>query len=320
MTEMTISEKELVEGFISEKIIEISKTVGNGIAISALSGGVDSATVTLLGHKALSSNLKVYFIDNGLMRKNEPQEVISIFADIGINVRLIDAKEAFFTALKDVESPEEKREIVSKIFYKDIFGQIVRESGAKYLLQGTILTDIEETVANIKRQHNIFEQLGINTQESFGYKIIEPLAHLRKNGVRKVAMSLGLPEKIFNRPPFPGPALATRIIGAITPENIELIRRATVIVEEALKPWNTFQNIAILHKDRVTGTRNGERSFGKQIEVRSWNSIDALTAEPMDIPHKFLVELADEITREIEEVVSVTYNITKKPTLTMEAI
>jgi len=306
--------------FIKEKIEEISKTVGSNSAITALSGGVDSSTATLLGYKALSKRLKVVFIDNGLMRENEPQEVASIFEELGILVEIIDAKKQFFNALKGVTGPEQKREVVTQTFYKKIFAKLVRESGAKCLLQGTILTDIEETIAGIKRQHNVFEQLGIDPEKAFGYKIIEPLRQLRKDGVRKIAKVLGLPKSIYERMPFPGPALAARIIGEVNPERIKIIRKATAIVEEELKESGAFQYLAILHHDRVTGIKNSKRDFGLQIEIRCWESVDARTAAPTRLPYDILETLAKRITSEVPGVVCVTYNITSKPPSTMEAI
>jgi GMP synthase (glutamine-hydrolysing) len=221
------------DGFIEEKIAEISSTVGDGVAINALSGGVDSAAVTMLGHKAIGERLKTYFIENGLMRQDEPQKVVALFADLGVHVEVIDARDEFFLALKGLTDPEEKREAVTQTFYRDVFGRLVRESGAKFLLQGTILTDVDETVAGIKRQHNVFAQLGIDPQEAFGYKILEPLVQIRKDGVRKVAAALGLPASTYQRMPFPGPALATRVIGEVTPERLDLVRQATAITEEA---------------------------------------------------------------------------------------
>jgi len=317
--EITANELD-VEKFIKDKAAGISEAVGNDTAINALSGGVDSSTVTLLGHMALDKKLKTYFIDNGLMRKGEPQEVVSIFSKMGVNVEIIDARQEFFAALKDIDDPEKKREAITQTFYKKVFGRLVKESGAKHLLQGTILTDVDETVAGIKRQHNVFEQLGIDPQETFGYKIIEPLLQLRKDGVRKVAEGLGLPEVIFNRPPFPGPALAARVVGAITPEDVELVRQATVIMEEVFGDMDSFQNMAILHKDRVTGMRNGKREFGRQIEIRCWESTDARTATPMRVDYKTLFYLADRITKEVQGVVSVTYHIAEKPPSTMEVV
>jgi len=306
--------------FIHEKVEEIQRIVKDGMAINALSGGVDSSTVTMLGHRALGDRLKTVFIENGLMREGEAEKVAGLFKRLGVTVDVIDAKNEFFAALQGVADPEEKREAITQTFYKDVFGRLVKGSGAKHLLQGTILTDIDETIAGIKRQHNVFEQLGINPQEAFGYQIIEPLIQLRKDGVRMVGAALGLPAEAFDRIPFPGPALAARVIGAITPERIETVRKATVVVERLLKDTGAFQYMAILHKDRVTGMRNGLRDFGQQIEVRCWESVDARVATPTPLSYEILEKLAGEIIREVPGIVSVTYNIAPKPPSTIEAV
>jgi len=306
--------------FIAEKVAEIKNAVGAGTAINALSGGVDSSVVTMLGHKALGDRLKTYFIDNGLMREGEPEQVVALFASLGVRVEKVDAQDEFFDALKGVADPEEKREAITQTFYKRVFGRLVKESGARRLLQGTILTDVDETVAGIKRQHNVFEQIGIDPQEAFGYRILEPLVQIRKDGVRKVGEDLGLPRSAYDRPPFPGPALAARVIGEATRERIALVRQATVLVEQRLLPTGAFQCMAILHEDRVTGMRDGERDFGLQIEVRCWDSVDAREATPTQAPYDTLLALAKQITDEVPGVVSVTYNITTKPPSTMEAV
>ena len=306
--------------FISEKVKDIKDTVADGIAINALSGGVDSSTVTMLGHRALDSQLKTVFIENGLMRQGESDQVVGFFQKLGVTVEVVDARREFFAALEAITDPEQKREAITQTFYRDVFGRIIRDSGAKYLLQGTILTDVDETVAGIKRQHNVFEQIGINPQEAFGYKIIEPLIQLRKDGVRRLGKALGLPAELFERIPFPGPALAARVIGEVTPERIETVRKATVIVERLLKDTGAFQYMAILHEDRVTGMRDGKRDFGRQIELRCWESLDARTATPTQLSFDVLTKLADEIIREVPGIVSVTYNIATKPPSTIEAI
>ena len=306
--------------FIEQKVHEISSAVGSGLAINALSGGVDSSTVTMLGYRALGERLKTYFIENGLMRHDEPKKIVSLFQGLGVPVEIVDAQEQFFNALKDVTDPEEKREAITQTFYRDVFGQLVRESGARYLLQGTNYTDVEETVAGIKRQHNILEQLGIDTEEKYGYTVIEPLIQLRKPAIREVAKALGLPEEIYRRPPFPGPALAARIIGEVTTGRVEIVRNATKIVEQELFDTGSFQYLAILHDDRVTGVRKGKRDYGFQIEVRCWDSKDAITGSPTRVPYDVLDRLAERITTEVPGVVSVTYNITHKPPSTIEAI
>jgi len=306
--------------FVEEQIRKLQNAVGEGIAINALSGGVDSSVVTMLGHKALGSRLKTYFIDNGLMRKDEPQQIKAWFNDLGVKIEIFDARDRFFSALKGLTDPEEKREAITQTFYKDVFGDLVRQSGAKHLLQGTIYTDVEETIAGIKRQHNILAQLGINTEEQFGYTVLEPLIQLRKPGVRRVGEALGLPEIMYSRPPFPGPALAARIIGEITPEKIETVRLATSIVEEELSQTGAFQYLAILHEDRVTGLRDSKRDYGFQIEVRCWDSKDATTGRPTRLSFDILENLSSRITVEVTGVVSVTYNIATKPPSTIEAV
>ncbi len=309
-----------IDRFINEKIKEIKGAVGDGMAINALSGGVDSSTVTILGHRALGNGLKTVFIENGLMREGEPEQVAGFFRKLGVTIEVVDMRKEFFATLKGITDPEEKREAITQTFYLNVFGRIVKESGAKYLLQGTILTDVDETVAGIKRQHNVFEQFGIDPQEAFGYRIIEPLIQLRKDGVRKVGKALGLPAELFERIPFPGPALSARVIGEVTQERIDTVRKATVVVERLLKGTGAFQYLAILHEDRVTGMRDGKRDFGQQIEVRCWDSVDARTATPTRLPFEILDKLSSEIIREVPGIVSVTYNIAPKPPSTIEAV
>ncbi|GAI07518.1 unnamed protein product, partial [marine sediment metagenome] len=206
------------------------------VAINALSGGVDSSAVTILGHRALGDALKTCFIDNGLMREDEPRMIVSLFARLGVPVTLVDASEEFFKALKGKTDPEEIRETITQTFYGDVFARLVKESRAIFLLQGTNYTDVEETVAGIKRQHNVLEQLGINTEIEYGYTVIEPLRQLRKDGIRRIAQALKLPKAICNRIPFPGPGLAIRVKGEVTPEKIKIVRQATAITEAIYQP------------------------------------------------------------------------------------
>jgi GMP synthase (glutamine-hydrolysing) len=309
-----------VEAFVTEKVEEIRAAVGDGKAINALSGGVDSSTVTLLGHRALGDQLTTIFVDNGIMREGEPEQVVAAFRDLGVPVEIVDARAEFFAALEGVTDPEAKREAITQTFYRDVFGRLVKESGATVLLQGTILTDVDETVAGIKRQHNVFAQLGIDPQETFGYQILEPLIQLRKDGVRQVGKALGLPDALSERPPFPGPALSARVIGEATPQRIETVRKATTVVERLLQDTGAFQYLAILHEDRVTGMRDNQRVFGQQIEVRCWDSVDARTATPTRLPFETLERLSAELLRDVPDVVSVTYNVAPKPPSTIEAV
>lgn len=308
------------ERFIEEQVQAIRGAVGEGRAINALSGGVDSSTVTMLGHRALGPRLLSVFVENGLMRDGEPERVVATFRELGVAVEVVDARAEFFAALAGVTDPEEKREAITQTFYRKVFGRIVRESGANVLLQGTILTDVDETVAGIKRQHNVFAQLGIDPQAAFGYRIVEPLIALRKDGVRKLGKALGLPDEVFRRIPFPGPALSARVIGEATPERIATVRRATAVVERLLGGTGAFQYLAILHQDRVTGMVDGRRAFGEQIEVRCWDSLDARTATPTRLPFELLQRVAADVIREVPGVVSVTYNLAPKPPSTIEAV
>ena len=307
------------KAFVEEQIASIRQTVGNGIAINALSGGVDSSVVTVLGHRSLGARLKTVFIENGLMRKGEPERVVKIFGKIRIPVQLVDARAEFLSALKGLTDPEEKRRAITHTFYSKVFGRLVRETGATFLLHGTILTDIEETVAGIKRQHNILAQVGINPEKEYGYRVLEPLQTLRKDGVRKVARTLGLPAEIAKRIPFPGPALATRIVGEVTEERLEIVREATAIVEKELAKTRAFQYLAVLLNDKATGIRENKREFGQIIVVRCINSVDARTATPTKLPWKKLLRISKQITS-IKGVNRCLYDLTPKPPATVEYI
>ncbi len=305
--------------FIDEQVAELKRKVGDSVAISGLSGGVDSSVVTVLAHQALGGQLKAVFVDNALRREGEPQRIVKIFADMGIPVELLDAREQFLAALKGLTDPEDKRNAITSTFYKDVFAKSVRDSGAKFLMHGTILTDIEETVAGIKRQHNILEQIGIDPQKAYGYKVIEPLKTLRKDGVREVAKLLGLPDELARRIPFPGPALATRIVGEITEERLATVRAATVIVEEELADTGAFQYMAVLLNDYATGIRDGKREFGQIIVVRCIDSIDARIATSRDLPWETLHRICERITQ-IPGVNRCLYDLTPKPPATIEYV
>ena len=307
------------KAFVEEQIASIRETVGSGVAINALSGGVDSSVVTVLGHRSLGKALKTVFVDSALMRKGEPERVVKIFSKMRIPVDLADARADFLNALKGLTDPEEKRNAVTNTFYAKVFGKLVRETGAKFLLHGTILTDIEETVAGIKRQHNILAQLGIDPEKEYGYKVLEPLQRLRKDGVRKVAEILGLPSEITKRIPFPGPALATRIVGEVTEQRLEIVREATAIVEKELEKSRAFQYLAVLLNDKATGIREGMREFGQIIVVRCINSVDARTATVTKIPWDKLNRISKRITS-IKGVNRCLYDLTPKPPATIEYI
>ncbi|MGQ9591455.1 MAG: GMP synthase (glutamine-hydrolyzing) [Planctomycetota bacterium] len=305
--------------FIEEHIAEIRREVGEATAINAVSGGVDSAVVTALAHRAIGDRLKTVFVDNALMREGEPERVVEIFRRIGIPVRTIDARAEFLAALKGIVDPEEKRRAITETFYRHVLARAVRESGAKHLLHGTILTDVEETVAGVKRQHNILAQLGIDPEREFGYKVLEPLKTLRKDGVREVGRALGLPPEITERIPFPGPALAARIVGEVTEERLRTVRAATAIVEEELRGSGAFQYFAVLLSDRATGIRDGRREFGQIIVVRAIDSTDAREATVRELPWDALHRISRRITA-IPGVNRCLYDLTPKPPATVEYV
>jgi len=306
--------------FVEDQIAQIRQTVGQAKAINALSGGVDSSLVTVLGHRAIGDRLKTVFIDSALMREGEPQRVVDTFAKMGIPVDLVDAREEFLSALAGLTDPEEKRQAVTDTFYSKVFARLVKKSGAKFLFHGTILTDIEETVAGIKRQHNILSQLGIDTKEAYGYTVVEPLKTLRKDGVREVSRFLKMPAEIAERIPFPGPALATRIVGEVTRERLATVRAATEIVEEELKDSGAFQYLAVLLNDRATGIRDNKREFGRIIVVRCIESIDARTATATELSWEKLNRICSRIVSEIPDVNRCLYDLTPKPPATVEYI
>lgn len=304
--------------FIQEKVKEIQNEVGDRKAVVATSGGVDSTTCAVLAHKALGGGLTSIFIDDGLMREEEPQEVVKILRNQDLRVRLVKAQDSFFEALKGVRGPEEKRKVFRETFYKTL-GEVVKEEGAQFLVQGTIAADVVETRGGIKTQHNVLEQIGIHPQK-YGLSIIEPLKDLYKSEVREVAKALGLPKKIWNRMPFPGPGLALRVLGEVTRERVRLVRKATKIVEDELEDLKAFQAFAVLLGDKSTGVRKRKRLFGNIVVVRAVNSKDAMTAKPTRIPWRTLTKIQTTITREIPQVNRVVYDLTPKPPATIEYI
>ena len=311
-----------IKKFIEEKVKEIREKVGNNIAVNALSGGVDSSTVAILAHKALGNKVKNIFLDDGLMRENEPETIKSSFKKIGINVEVKDVSNRFFKALKGKEDGEEKRKIFRDTFYR-VLGEAVREKKAKCLLQGTIKPDIEETQAGIKTQHNILSQIGIDPEKEYGYKVIEPLIDLVKWEVRKVAKELKLPETRFNTMPFLGPGLVGRVIGEVTRERVLIIRKANAIVEEELIPLKPFQCLAVLFNDKATMKKDENikgRNYGNIISIRCVESKDARTAEVTEVPYNVLKKIVKRITKEIPSIIKVVYDITPKPPSTIEYV
>lgn len=302
--------------FVENALKEIRNFVGESRVISACSGGVDSTVATLLVHKAVAENLIAVFIDDGLRREGEPEFVMRTLKGLGIRARLIDAKEEFFAIFKGKIDAEEKRKAFRDKFYRTL-GKVSMEEKIEFITQGTIKADVLETVKGIKSQHNVLKQIGIDP-EVYGYRILEPLRELFKPDVRKVARELGLPREVSERMPFPGPALSLRVLGEVTPEKISIVRKATKIVEEEAKELGTFQNFAVLHNDRATGIKMGNRIYGNIITVRIVESEDAVTAKAGQVSYAVLMRISERITGEIPSVVRCLYDITDKPPATIE--
>jgi GMP synthase (glutamine-hydrolysing) len=304
------------EKFIQKQVHEVRERIGDGKAVIAVSGGVDSTVCAVLTHRAVGDRLVAVFIDDGLMREGEAEQVINFFKARNMNARLVDAATEFFDALKGINEPEEKRKAFRNTFYA-VLARVVRDENANCLVQGTIAADVLETVKGIKTQHNILEQIGIDPK-GYGLTIVEPLKEIYKHEVREVARSLGVPPEFSERPPFPGPGLATRILGEVTPQRVDIERRATKIVETETSEIQSFQGMAVLMNDRATGIRDGKRAYGYMVVVRLVKSKDAITAEAVNVPWEVLKKIDKRITTEIPEVVHVLYSLTDKPPATIE--
>ncbi|MBC7219836.1 MAG: glutamine-hydrolyzing GMP synthase subunit GuaA [Hadesarchaea archaeon] len=303
--------------FVREKVEWLKETIGNEKAFAAVSGGVDSTVAAMLAHMAIGNNLTVVFLDDGLMRAGEPQQVHNRLRQLGLNARIYRLWDDFFAALKGLTDPEEKRKAFREVFYRSL-GKIAEELGAKFMIQGTIAADVVETKAGVKTQHNVLEQINVHPLERYGLRILEPLKDIYKHEVRAVAKALGMKPEAMRRP-FPGPGLSIRVIGEVTPERVELVRRATKVVEEETKNIPCFQAFAVLLRDRATGvTKDLKRKYGEIVVVRTVKSKDAMTAEPVALPWKVLRRIERRIREENPSVTHVLYDLTGKPPATIE--
>ena len=298
-----------VERFIQDAIAEIERDV-QGRAIIGLSGGVDSSVCAMLAHRALGDRLVPVYVDSGLMRQDESDRIEQLFADIGL-VR-VNAQDKFLQALKGVTDPEEKRKKVGETFIR-VFEEEARKIGSDCLIQGTIYPDRIESEGGIKSHHNVG---GLPRRMEFKC-LIEPLRDLYKDEVREVARALGLPQEISERMPYPGPGLSVRIVGEVTAETLEIVRKANAIVEEEVMnfcPWQAFAAILGM----ATGVKGDNRVYGWVMAVRSVSSRDAMTADVMELPWEVLRRISSRITGEIPTVARVVYDLTPKPPGTIE--
>ena len=309
------------ENFIENSIKEIQETVKDKSVLLALSGGVDSAVCAALLHKAIGNQLTCVYVDHGLMRKNESEEIMSVFKDgLGLNLIKIDAENLFLEKLKSVTDPETKRKIIGEAFIK-VFEKYGEENGAvDFLAQGTIYPDIVESGKNkddvIKSHHNVG---GLPSVIKFG-GIIEPLKELYKEDVREVGLALGLPKKVVMRQPFPGPGLAVRVLGEITKEKLDILREADYIFRSEVEnaQLNIWQYSAILTNLKTVGIRDGKRSYEYVLALRGVLSKDAMTAKIAHIPYEVLETVVEKITKNIVGINRVVYDITSKPPATIE--
>lgn len=310
------------ESLIEKAIHEIKQTVGNGKAIIALSGGIDSSAATFLAAKAIGKKLTAIFVDHGFMRDGEPEFVKRTFETLGVNVVTIDAQERFLKKLRGVVDPEEKRKIIGMEFIR-VFEEVAKKIGAEYFIQGTIYPDrIESGIRRhsdkIKSHHNV---AGLPTKMEFK-AIVEPLRDLYKDEVREVAKMLGLPSEVVQRQPFPGPGLAVRIIGEVTREKVDLVRKADKIVSEEIEKSgleeSLWQYFAVLTETKSTGVKGDSRAYGYTIAIRAVESKEAMTAGFAKIPYGVLERISTRITNELPPVTRVVYDITHKPPATIE--
>lgn len=300
--------------FIKESIEDIKNRIGDKKAIIALSGGVDSSVSSVLASKAIGDNLVAVFVDHGLVREGETEYVEKTFND-KLNLISVDASKEFLDKLEGVSDPEEKRKIIGEVFI-NVFERIAEEVGAEYLVQGTIAPDWIESQGQIKSHHNLALPHGLVLD------IVEPIRELYKDEVRIVGSELGLPDEIVNRQPFPGPGLAVRIVGIITPEKIEICRKANAIVEEEVKKEgiqdNLWQYFAVLTNTKVTGVKGDIRDYGYLVVLRMVESLDAMTAHVPELPWNMIKTISQRITAEIPEVTHVALSVSDKPPSTIE--
>jgi len=300
--------------FIKESIEKIKNQIGNEKAIIALSGGVDSSVCSVLVKEAIGDNLVAVFVNHGLLREGEVEEVCSIFED-RLNFIYVNASDEFLDTLSGVDDPEEKRKIIGKIFI-DVFEREAEKIQAKFLVQGTIAPDWIETEGKIKSHHNLALPGGMVLD------LVEPVRELYKDEVRKIGLELGLPDKLVYRQPFPGPGLAVRVIGSLSKEKLEICRKADAIVREEIIKNNVdgdlWQYFAVLTDTKVTGVKGDQRDFGYLVVLRMVASKDAMSATVPELPWSVIRTISKRITSEVSEVTHVSLSISDKPPSTIE--
>ena len=309
--------------FVEMAIERIRREVGKARVLCALSGGVDSSVTALLVHRAVGSRLISIFVDNGLLRKGEAEEVLKTFQQLGLHVVFVDGKRRFLERLKGITDPEEKRRIIGAEFIAIFEEEAQKLGGIDYLAQGTLYPDVIESVqvkgpsATIKTHHNVG-----GLPSTMPFRLIEPLRELFKDEVRRLGKGLGLPDGILQRQPFPGPGLAVRILGEVTEERLDMLREADAIVEEEVRKAGLYETLwqafAVLLPVRSVGVMGDLRTYEYVIAVRAVESQDGMTADWARLPDDLLATIANRIVNEVKGVNRVVYDITSKPPGTIE--
>lgn len=307
--------------FIEKTVTELREQLGQDKVILGLSGGVDSTVAAMLLHTAIGKRLTCIFVNHGLLRKNEYRNVLENYKNLGLNVIGVDASDRFFADLADVEDPERKRKIIGADFIEVFDREASKITDAKWLAQGTIYPDRIESLnitgKTIKSHHNVG-----GLPETMKLQLCEPLKWLFKDEVRRVGKTLAIPDKLIGRHPFPGPGLAVRIMGDITPAKVAVLQEADAIFIEGLRKWGLYDKVwqagAILLKDRTVGVMGDERTFENAVALRAVTSSDAMTADWAELPYEFLKHISNEIINKVKGVNRVCYDISSKPPATIE--
>lgn len=311
------------KSFINESTAKIKGIVGDTNLVCALSGGVDSSVAATLVNEAIGDQQTCIFVDTGLLRQDEYDEVLKIYKDVGLNVQAVDAAKQFLDALKGIEDPEAKRKIIGREFIKVFEAEAKKIENAKFLVQGTLYPDVIESVSvhgpsvTIKSHHNVG-----GLPEKMNLELLEPLRDLFKDEVRVIGKELGLPEAVTQRQPFPGPGLAVRIIGEVTPHALVLLRQADAIVrEEVIKSGEhkkLWQYFAVLLPVKSVGVMGDGRTYEQVIAIRAVESTDGMTADWAKLPHELIEKISSRIISEVRGINRVVYDVTSKPPGTIE--